>query len=102
MVTLKGFKSFTPLQVALVALQEAQRTGCDQIRVRSPHQFGRKALKAAGDKVYNVSDLLPLARGTVMSPTVGRKTVDVQQQGVESPLGGRWALSDSGAFHKTV
>lgn len=101
-VTLKGFKSFLPLQAALMALTEAKQTGCDQIRVKSPHQYGRSALKATADKVYNVSELLPLVRGTLAAPTVGRNTVDVKQEGSDSPLGGRWRISDSGTLHKTV
>lgn len=101
-VTLKGFKSFTPLQVALVALDEARRTGCDQIRVKSPHQYGRSVLKATADKVYDVKELFPMVQGTALAPTVGRNTVDVRQEGGDNPLSGRWQLAESGTFHRTV
>ena len=99
-VTLKGFKSFTPLQVALLALEEAKRTGCAQIRVKSPHQYGRSGLKANADKVYNVQELLPLVQGSVIAPSVGRQTVQVRQEGGDDPLGGRWQMTDSHVFAK--
>lgn len=97
-VTLKGFKSFTPLQVALLALAEAKRTNCDQIRVKSPHQYGRAGLKATADVVFAVRELLPLAEQTVLAPRVNRNTVNVQQCSMDHPLSGRWQLTENRVF----
>lgn len=101
-VTLKGFKTWTPLQAALMALETAINTGCDQIRVTSPHKYGRSALKATADKVYNVSDLLPMTSGTVMAPRVGRNTVQVVNEGESSPMARRWTLTDLNVLAPTV
>lgn len=95
-VTMKGFKHWTPLQAALMALPEAKEKGFDQVRVKSPARYGRRALKATADKVYDVTDLVQMARGTILAPKVGRRTVRVEDQGEGSALSGRWSLTEQG------
>jgi hypothetical protein len=101
-VTLKGFKSFTPLQVALMALEEAKNTNCDQVRVCSPHKYGRAGLKATADKVYNTTDLLKMTTGTILAPRVSKNVVNVAQEGGDSPLAKRWSLTENHVFTPIV
>ena len=101
-MTLKGFKSFTPLQVALMALEEAKNTNCDQVRVCSPHKYGRAGLKATADKVYNTTDLLKMTTGTILAPRVSKNVVNVAQEGGDSPLAKRWSLTENHVFTPIV
>lgn len=100
-VTLKGFKAYTPLQIAVLALDDAVQGNYDQIRIKSPYKYGRAALKATADKVYNVQDLLPMVRNSIFSPKVNRNTVKVNGN-ANHPLAGRWQLSDGGQFAKAA
>ena len=91
-ITMKGFKSWLPIQAALMALETATNSGVDTIRVKSPARYGRSGLKASYEKLYSVRELKEIARGSFLSPKIAPNTVKVGEG--EHPLSGRWQLNE--------